>query len=412
MKKLLALLTLAAVLGLAGCDFYGVTTTTAAPQEPVTVVVATVDELVAMGTADHYVLGADLDLGGLSWIPIGTPGDPFSGGFDGAGHTISNFTVTAAVDGFAGFFGYVASDLENLTLRDVTIDVAYDGPLYVGGLVAYTTGSIAGCAVYGDIAALDTAASAYVGLLAGYAASYTTATMTTAEFVASTISGSYAEGTIDATAEHFLSAGGLIGRTYNVVLADCGAAAAVDATATVYRAYVGGLVGHGFGGLLKNFADSVADAVFETVRCYADAVLTVGAPGVKASVGGLYGYLQDGFVEDCFAAASIVAGGTAVDVGGLAGELWYGSASTSVFRVDLIADAADLVLRFGGIAAFSTSDVVLADCFRLTQSLFATTDDRGSAVAAESLSSIQWYQDELAWTADTHDLATVIGILS
>ncbi|MFA5007544.1 MAG: hypothetical protein WC509_08825 [Candidatus Izemoplasmatales bacterium] len=413
MKKALTLFTLAAVLGLAGCDFYGVTTTTAAPAEPETVVIATVDELVAMNNEDHYVLSADLDLGGLSWIPVGTPDDPFAGGFDGAGHTISNYSITAENGGFVGFFGSVTGDLENLTLADFAIDVAYDGLLYVGGLAAHTTGSIADCAVYGDIVAVNTSSSSYVGLLAGFAASYTTATMTTSEFVASTISGAYAEGSVDAVADHFLSAGGLVGRTANVVLSDCGARVSVVGTATVYRAYVGGLVGHGFGGLLKAHADTLEDVTFETVRCYADTALTVTAAGTMASAGGLYGYLQDGFVEDCFANATIVVGGSAVDVGGLAGELWYGSASTSVFRVGLtVAPSADLSLRFGGIAAFVQSEVVLTDCFRMTQSLFAATDPHGVEASADQLSSAQWYQDGLGWSAETFDIATVVGILS
>ena len=36
-----------------------------------------------------FLLVSDLDLGGKEWTPIGTDGNPFWGGFDGGGHTIT-----------------------------------------------------------------------------------------------------------------------------------------------------------------------------------------------------------------------------------------------------------------------------------------------------------------------------------
>lgn len=42
----------------------------------------------------YYVLGADIDLSGYaSWDPIGAFKEPFTGTFDGDGHTISNLKV-------------------------------------------------------------------------------------------------------------------------------------------------------------------------------------------------------------------------------------------------------------------------------------------------------------------------------
>ncbi|MDP3129700.1 MAG: GLUG motif-containing protein, partial [Bacillota bacterium] len=358
MKKILLFILVASFAVLAGCDFYGTTTTTA-PIEPETHTITLLAEFVAMNTTDHYVLGADIDLGGLEWIPLGTPDDPFSGDFDGAGHTVSNFAITHAYEGFLGLFGSVTGDIKDLTVTDFTIDATSTKLIYAGGLVAHTTGSIDHCTAVGEITVRSSASTVYVGLLAGFAASYTTSTMTLAEFVSSEIRDSRASGSIDAEAEHFLYVGGLIGKAYNIVIADASAVAAITASSEVYRVYAGGLVGHGYGGILKAHAESVEDAVFETVRCYADASITITASGTKAAVGGLYGFLQDGFVEDCFANATIVAAGSAIDVGSMFGELWYGPVATSVGRLDLtIIGSQDQTVRFGYLAGFVPDPVL------------------------------------------------------
>ena len=79
------------------------------------------------GLALHYVLGNDIDLttylapggvgynSGSAWAPIGASGSPFTGSFNGAGHTISGLWIYRSTDNvglysmiknksFAGFF--------------------------------------------------------------------------------------------------------------------------------------------------------------------------------------------------------------------------------------------------------------------------------------------------------------------
>ena len=57
-------------------------------------------------------LQADIDLNGVAWTPIGTEEKPFTGTFDGQGHTISNLKLTG--EEYVGFFGYVKGDATNL----------------------------------------------------------------------------------------------------------------------------------------------------------------------------------------------------------------------------------------------------------------------------------------------------------
>ena len=125
-----------------------------------------------------YRLTADIDLGGRSWVPVGLDQEAaFQGRFDGGGHWIRNFTVSARKYPFAGLFGCVG---EPGTVCSVHVDCVLLGkgncaaPLcamnqgkivnctavshadlsrYAGGLVAQNSGLVARCAAFGVLKA-------------------------------------------------------------------------------------------------------------------------------------------------------------------------------------------------------------------------------------------------------------------
>ncbi|MGN0234438.1 MAG: LamG domain-containing protein [Bacteroidaceae bacterium] len=76
------------------------------------------------------VVCGDLDMTGLSWVPIGTSGRPFRGTFDGLGHRFSNFQITAT-ENYSGMFGYVG---DGAIIRNFVLDntCTIDGTSYVG----------------------------------------------------------------------------------------------------------------------------------------------------------------------------------------------------------------------------------------------------------------------------------------
>lgn len=121
--------------------------------EPVTI--TTAEELRAMcnDLGGWYVLGNDIDLTGVEWIPIGTyvshyeylnPSwwvESFRGCFDGAGHTISGLNLNTVSfyednlsnrktirNGVAAMFGAVGdgAEIKDLTLDQVTVDITSD----------------------------------------------------------------------------------------------------------------------------------------------------------------------------------------------------------------------------------------------------------------------------------------------
>ncbi len=91
-------------------------------------------------------LGADIDLKYAEWEAIGSKDHPFSGSFDGQGHTISNLKITKEVGNIAasnrqGLFSTIkpvgATTFSNLKVHNVDVTGGY----HVGGVIATSDGS-------------------------------------------------------------------------------------------------------------------------------------------------------------------------------------------------------------------------------------------------------------------------------
>ena len=68
------------------------------------------------------VLGADLDLAGVTWAPIGTSANPFKGTFDGNGKVIKNLSVLMAGKSNVGLFGYTTEgEIKNVTVENAKV---------------------------------------------------------------------------------------------------------------------------------------------------------------------------------------------------------------------------------------------------------------------------------------------------
>ena len=121
---------------------------------------------------NHFLLVSDLDLNGKEWTPIGTYGNPFWGGFDGGGHTITGMTITGDGD-YVGLFGECrnftadSSYIKSVTVKGANISghshvgaIAGEGANIsdcysienticaawcVGGICGSLTGNISGC---------------------------------------------------------------------------------------------------------------------------------------------------------------------------------------------------------------------------------------------------------------------------
>ena len=322
--------------------------------------IATAEQLKAVGDnrRAHYVLIADIDLGGETnpWTPIGSgEKHAFTGTFDGDGHTISGLYINNGDSVYAGLFGYVGSGgmIKDLTVEgeitisgstscvggiagfvrssrqvgisvltdsddsetgiidctsNVTINVTYNGlsGLSVGGIVGSCGGAtISGCENYGDVSVVS--ASKYG---------------------------------ID------VNIGGIVGYSYSSPLSNCSNTGAVSAENAEY-ADIGGVVGD------NNEHSDVSN-------CYNTGAVSVQNVD-EAALGGVVGYNYDddeSTVSNCYNAGDVSAEDVqGVNAGGVVGENRSGSVISSYNTGDLTAENVEEV-DAGGVVGFNSEGTV------------------------------------------------------
>ena len=127
----------------------------------------------------YYYLTTDIDLSsdisengdfyddGKGWTPIGNASTPFTGIFDGQGHTVKNLTINRTTS-YIGLFGCASgAKFYDLTLEDSAVY----GHSNVGSIIGYGSGvSLSGCNVIsGTVQATSTYCGGVSGQLVGMA---------------------------------------------------------------------------------------------------------------------------------------------------------------------------------------------------------------------------------------------------
>jgi len=206
-----------------------------------------VTQLQAINTnlVGSYALGADINasatatwnsdgLGGYyGFAPVGvytlSPTynySPFTGQFDGLGHTISNLYINRPTETYVGLFGYAGGSISNIGLAGASIT----GLSNVGGLAGYSYGTIGNSSFSGSVKG-----SSSVGGLVGYNGG--------------TIDNSSASGAVSGAS----NVGGLAGYSYGTIGNSYVSSGSVSGTS-----YVGGLVG-GDNGVTNNSHYDIAN---------------------------------------------------------------------------------------------------------------------------------------------------------
>lgn len=112
----------------------------------------------------HFVLMADVNLATVDphkIVPIGMDLIPFTGAFEGNGHTISNFVYENEDEDHVGLFGSVGPGFSDWTehagvIRNVhLVNTRVRGNKSVGSIAGESCGSIIACSVSGDIQGLE-----------------------------------------------------------------------------------------------------------------------------------------------------------------------------------------------------------------------------------------------------------------
>ncbi len=148
------------------------TSNTGSEEEPYEV--TTYAELVIAGKdpTGFHILMNDIDCEGEDMDPFYlSTSKKLTGGFDGNGYTIKNVSLSEN-NAYVGLFGVVGNGayIKDLTVENITIDVARSSSIYVGGLIGKNEGEVTGVTVKNlSIVVEGTSTNnMYVGGLIGY----------------------------------------------------------------------------------------------------------------------------------------------------------------------------------------------------------------------------------------------------
>ena len=227
----------------------------------------------------NIILDNDIDLTGIDWTPIGTESRPYTGNFDGGGHTITGLKIDKSGTDYVGLIGCLGSGgkVQNVTLTNISVS----GANCVGGIAGQNYGTVENCSVNGTVTGkgfTDT------GGIAG--SNY------------GTISGCSAEGTVTGS----VNVGGIAGGSYlGSTIEGCHSTAAVSGISSV-----GGVVGN-----LGNNSFLMA--------CYSTGNVTATITYGHANVGGVVGINGQGTVTACYHATGKITSSVGDRIGGIAG---------------------------------------------------------------------------------------------
>jgi len=272
-----------------------------------------------------FALGTNIDASSTStwdsdngFYPIQTQGNPFSGIFDGLGHTISGLTINRPTTNYVGLFAatWDASSIRNVGLTGGSIT----GQSRTGGIVgscshsnnsgssytsyiinSYNTGSVTATNASQDIG----------GLVGGV---YSLGSVMTY------ISNSYNTGTVQAANSFYV--GGLVGTTYYTDISNS------------YN--TGNVTGGKYAsGVFSDTGGLVGNAYYPTT--ISNSYNTGAVSGSGDRIGGLVGYFMamysTNYIQNSYNTGTVssVVGSTSSRVGGLIGEI--GNSGSNVTRV-------------------------------------------------------------------------------
>lgn len=295
-------------------------------------VLSLIADLQNVAETGFYALGHDIDANGASFTPIGTDTTPFSGTFNGLGHTVSNLSIDLPSHSFVGFFGYA----EDAAIRNLgLIDADIKGSQFVGGLVgrglasvvgnSYVTGSVQGDWHVGGLAGEFGGDQGFGSIENSWAASTVTGAGVGAQeafgglvgYATAPITNSHATGNVTVTAGNNskTAVGGLVGKygSFYSRKKISGSHASGDVTAGDGSQSVGGLVGENQGEIVDSYATGM-----------------VSGGNSSNSIGGLVGYNTNlGSIDGSHASGAVSGGDSGTMIGGLVGENLGGSIGNS-----------------------------------------------------------------------------------
>ncbi len=283
-----------------------------------------------------FLLTADIDLAGISLIPVGNDETQFTGIFDGNNHVIRSASVNLPDEDYMGVFGYVRDGGQIRNFGVESINIAGKGT--VGGLVGKNEGSIISCYSTGTVSGGDN-----VGGLVG--------------FNGSSLTSCYSTGNVSGN----LWVGGLVGKnSYLSSLTSCYSTGNVSGSD-----WVGGLTGSNGNTMTSCYStgsvtgDGLVGGLVGENSGSGSLILCYATGNVSGSylVGGLAGSNLGGTITFCRSAGTV--SGTGTVVGGLVGSNWSNGSLTSCHSTGSVTG----IGMIGGLVGENFSHSSLTSCY-------------------------------------------------
>lgn len=414
MRKLLILIAvLMLTFTLTGCNPFGASETTTETVVTTTVdydniiEISSVSELQGMEMNKSYKLVADLDLTGMEWSPIGTYLTPYLGNFDGNDHTITNLTITED-SMYNGLFGFLLGNVYDLNITNMDINVESSFICYVGGLAGYTNGDIENVSVSGSITVDNSDGNSYVGMLLGFTQGKVDEETTLEDFVPNLIDNNTVEGTLYVTTSNVGFIGGLVGKTYNTTVSNNVSTATLEVIGGEFPLYVGGLVGHNYGGIRIGFEELIDETEIYIENNVVKTSIAVTLSEQNASIGGFVGYNNKGTNRNNYVEATITVDGDALEtntvkIGGYAGENWESGfeklVMNSSYTDNVVGTKVLMVGPYMG-GDFTNTSNVFSNLYISSTSNFEVD---GFVVQSSDLTTATFYQDTMGWSPEFYN---------
>lgn len=265
-------------------------------------------------------LGADIDLSGKKWTPIGVSASKaFKGVFDGQNYTVSNIEIDSA-ETYVGFFGHVGggistdnrSEIKNLKLSNVNLTVSADKRRVAGAFVGNygaLYGKISNCSVTGSITCTATAEVASRIVISGGFAGTISPVTNPETPPAVVIENCTAD--VDISGKS-VEAGGFVGKlNSNGEIKNCAALGDVEISNVKGYLYVGGFIaefdsGNGPVAVKKSYATGKVDAQSSAKYMYVG-----GFAGANA------GGTSDNIFEECMTSSDVTSTSNSTETGAM-----------------------------------------------------------------------------------------------
>jgi filamentous hemagglutinin family protein len=273
----------------------------------------------------YYALGTNIDAtatsgwnSGAGFTPIGNLSTPFTGSFDGLGHTVSNLTINLPSALYVGLFGDAST---GSMIQDVgLVGGSIIGVNRVGGMVGENDGAVSNSYATGSVSG-----SYEIGGLVGQNDG--------------TVSNSYATGAVNGISNAVI-VGGMVG--YNA--------------GTISNSYATGFVN---GGSVISGSDEIGGLVGANVGTVTNSY-AAGSVNGPYLVGGLVGY-SNGTVSNSYATGSVTGTG---DVGGLVGYNDGGGTVSNTYATGPVSSSSNV----GGLVGLNNSGTVNNSFWDITTS--------------------------------------------